>query len=203
MEVATKGLRDGISVRRHGTERIELPMRFYSTTRLGKHGPRPRPIAERFWEKVDRSGGPTACWPWLGSQLEQGYGYLTIGSTVDGSRRKMLAHVLSHRLAHMDDPQSEIAKWPCVLHTCDNPPCVNPFHLFAGTIADNNHDMAAKGRSRQGERNHWSRLTEAEVREIARGLGEGASAEALSRCFNVSPTTVHRIGQRTTWKHLW
>ena len=199
MEVATKGLRDGISVRRRDTERSWLPMLFYSITRLGTRGPLPRPIAERFWEKVDCSGGPDACWLWLGWRQRKGHGDFAIGSTVDGTRTKILAHVLSYRLAYGEPPPDK----PCICHHCDNPPCVNPRHLFAGTIADNNHDMAAKGRACKGEQHHWARLTEAEVREIAQRYGEGEKPLPLSRCFNVSSTTVHRIARRTTWKHLW
>lgn len=183
----------------HGTERTELPMRFYSTTRLGKRGPYPRSIAQRFWEKADRSGGPHVCWPWRGWRHWKGHGVLNVGSLVDGTRSKILAHVLSYRLAYGEPPPDK----PCICHHCDNPPCVNPRHLFAATVAENNHDMAAKGRASKGQRHHWATLTEGEVLNISRRCTAGERRAALAREFHVSKTTVQRIATRTTWRHLW
>lgn len=87
---------------------------------------------DRFWNKVDRSGD---CWTWQGSRDRKGYGRVSV------NQRPVLAHRFSWTLSHGPIPDGL-----CVLHKCDNPPCVNPEHLFLGTIADNNRDMVAKGR---------------------------------------------------------
>jgi hypothetical protein len=95
-------------------------------------------IEERFWLKVNKSGpvvrddlGP--CWVWTGRTRNTGYG---------GFGRSWLAHRFAWELTN-----APIADGLCVLHRCDNPPCVNPAHLFLGTQADNNRDCGAKGRN--------------------------------------------------------
>lgn len=97
-----------------------------------------RPLAERFWEKVDR-GSPDGCWLWRGS-LSNGYGQIH----VPGKRAMVRTHRVSWELHHGAIPRG---LW--VLHRCDNPPCVNPGHLFLGTRTDNIVDMAKKSRHRR------------------------------------------------------
>lgn len=96
-----------------------------------------------FDDRIDRSGGPDACWPWLGATRDGGY-----GSWWDPSLRRL---VPSHREA------ARRAGIPIdglmVLHRCDNPPCCNPAHLSAGTHVENMADMVAKGRSLRGQAN--------------------------------------------------
>lgn len=102
------------------------PRRF-----LNGHNRR-RPIEERFWEKVDKSGD---CWVWTASVDLKGYGNFKhpLGSD---------AHTFSWTLHY-----GPITGGLCVLHRCDNPPCIRPNHLFLGTRADNNLDMIDKGRA--------------------------------------------------------
>jgi len=89
---------------------------------------------EDFWLKVHKAG-PNDCWEWQCSRHKQGYGHLVTGGVY------WLAHRLAWLFTHgilFDDEK--------VLHTCDNPPCVNPQHLWTGTQKDNMQDCAAKGR---------------------------------------------------------
>ena len=105
-----------------------------------KTGPKPRPVEERFWEKVDKSG---ECWLWIGFRDRDGYGKMGIGSKADNSARKEYSNRLSWQI-HF----GEIPKGMCVCHKCDNPSCVKPDHLFLGTRKDNTQDMIRKGRSK-------------------------------------------------------
>ena len=97
-------------------------------------------IAERFWTKVDRSGGPDACWPWMGHRTRQGYGQVKILG------KSTPAHRVAWELTNGPIPLGDHFGTTCACHRCDNPPCCNPAHLFLGTMADNVADRDAKGR---------------------------------------------------------
>jgi hypothetical protein len=107
---------------------------------VNPHGRPCIPLPDRFWPKVDKRG-EDECWEWQGSR-SRGYGRILIGGA---KGRPYQAHriawelTVGHRL-----PDSIM-----VLHRCDNPPCVNPAHLFLGTQLDNMRDCAAKGRTRR------------------------------------------------------
>lgn len=149
--------------------------------------------AARFLDRIDRGGGPESCWPWLGGKDRQGYGIATF---LGKSRR-------APRIAYF----LHFGKWPSddVLHSCDNPVCVNPLHLFNGTNADNVADRVAKGREgdRRGERNGQARLSAVQVFEIRRRYAfERTTAKQFAAEYGVSVPAIYKVLSGRTWKHL-
>ncbi len=120
-------------------------------------------LADRFWEKVSRTGGPDACWPYMWRRNKRNYGMFPIGE-----KGKHPAHRIAWEITHgkIGDPSI------FVCHRCDNPPCCNPAHLFLGTAAVNNADMWAKGRGPCGPKHAIA---------CAAGLAKGRIAMAAKR----------------------
>lgn len=87
----------------------------------------PEAIA-KFWAKVDKSGGPDACWPWLGRCNRDGYGH----AYVTGHRADVRAHRVACALVGMEQPEGLEAD-----HRCNNRPCCNPAHIQFVTPAEN------------------------------------------------------------------
>lgn len=101
-------------------------------------------LAARFSLYVDRRG-PDECWPWTGAQSEvDGRGYIRLGG---GSHRMMRASRIALALACDVDPDAIPSDY-FACHTCDNPHCVNPAHLYLGTALDNVQDCVKRGRGR-------------------------------------------------------
>lgn len=91
------------------------------------------PIENRLWKYIKKTRG---CWLWLAAKNKDGYGTITF------KRVKHSSHRVVFELTY-----GAIPKGMCVCHKCDFTLCVNPDHLYLGTIADNNRDRARKGRS--------------------------------------------------------
>jgi DNA invertase Pin-like site-specific DNA recombinase len=86
-----------------------------------------------------------------------------------------------------------------VCHTCDNPPCVNPWHLFLGENKDNSRDMVRKGRQAKGEKNGGCKHLEATIKQLKKDREGGASYSQLVRKFGISKTQVARIVKGESW----
>ena len=144
---------------------------------------------ERFNAKVDRSSD---CHVWTGSQDVQGRGRFSL------NRYPTLAPRIAYRIANDSDPGDAV-----VMHTCDNPSCVNPAHLRLGTQAENLADCCAKGRSSRGERNGHNRragkLTEALVRSIKARLRAGERGSAIAREVGVGHAQISNIKHGYKW----
>lgn len=152
----------------------------------GKPGPR-RPVADRFWPKVDRSGGPDACWPWTGVILKSGYGNFKRGRPEGVITAPRMAWTLANG--------QEIPAGLVVRHACDNRACCNPAHLSIGTHADNVADKVAKGR--QGAKRH---LSEEQVRTIKARLAAGHLQKDIARDIGIGESTIGAIKSGRLWK---
>jgi hypothetical protein len=152
-------------------------------------GPKPVPAFERFWRFVEKGDG---CWEWTGSSVPYGYG--SFGA--DGTKR---AHRISWEIHFGPIPNGL-----CVLHHCDNPPCVNPAHLFLGTRQDNSDDKMAKGRGGQpkGIRHPRAKMTDESVMEMRRLYAAGHTTRQLAQEFGLGKSSVWLACTRQTWAHV-
>lgn len=139
----------------------------------------------------------SGCWEWVGSK-RNGYGRIIVGSRTDGTRKSMSAHRVSYELKH-----GEIPEGMEVCHKCDNPCCVNPYHLFLGTRQDNIDDRERKGRNVTftGEEHPRSKLTKKAVKDARwERAYKGTSYQMLADRYGVSKKTMQNAIKGVTWK---
>jgi len=146
----------------------------------------------RFWSKVTKSDG---CWTWTPKRISRdGYGDFVVYH--EGKRVQIRAHRFSWAI--------EYGKFPAirelVCHSCDNPVCVRPSHLFLGTDADNSRDCVRKMRHSYGERNGQAKLTNADVYEIKRRLSIGHKQSSVARDYGISDRHVSDINVGRKWR---
>ncbi len=152
-----------------------------------------------FWSRIDASADASACWPWLKYRNKSGYGFLTFHN------QAWLAHRLVYAFIHGSIPDGL-----CVCHTCDNRACCNPFHLWLGSIADNNRDMNAKGRGSmqiyhltRGSLNGQAKLKEQDVISIRqRYVPRQTTLLSLALEYGVTESLIHCIIKRKAWAHV-
>ena len=147
---------------------------------------------ERFWDKVDKRGDDD-CWEWMGGKSRGGYGrFWFIDDTI-------MPHRFSWFLANGKIPQHQ----PFICHTCDNPSCVNPAHLFAGDSDDNILDMMIKERGARGSHNGAAKLNESQVMEIIGYLAsKKRTHKSIAAQFGVHRSTIGLIYRNRKWQHL-
>lgn len=151
----------------------------------------------QFWQKVS-ADTRDGCWEWVGARFPKGYGCVTRRGTPSTPKtHTWRAHRYSWFLAHGPIPEGMV-----VCHRCDNPPCVNPDHLFLGTQKENQEDMVRKLRGRYGIRNGRAVLTEDDVRTIRRRYQDGETQQSLAEAFGVKGVTIQALISRRTWKHV-
>lgn len=146
---------------------------------------------ERFWSKVD-VGELDECWEWLAGKDRNDYGQFWV------RRGLWQAHRVAWVLTYGPIPEGLF-----VCHHCDNSSCVNPYHLFLGTNADNVADSARKGRRAKGEKNGSSKLTKEEVLDIRDLYATGEwTQQELADEFGVSNPAISYLLSRRTWAWL-
>ena len=143
---------------------------------------------DRFWSKVSKTDG---CWIWTGAHYRSGHGH----SYFKGK------YVGAHRLSWILE-NGEIPEGTNVCHHCDNPPCVNPDHLFLGSQADNMRDMRQKNRGAKGETHGSAKLSLEKVIEIKLALKQGRTQASVAVEYQVGRAQISRIASGKRWQNL-
>lgn len=149
------------------------------------------PVAERLWAGSARVGD---CLVWQGTKNGQGYGQIREGNARNGTARLYRTHRLAYVLT-----KGPIPEGMDVCHRCDNPPCIDPSHLFAATRKGNMEDCVRKDRQVRGERNGQHKLTDEQVGEIRKRASEGERPESIRRDFGVTRSAVELIVAGKRW----
>lgn len=170
----------------------------------------------RFWGKVD-VGTFDECWPFVGKTSLAGYGGFHLTTGVE-KQRLVKANRFAFLVSHGQQP---LEKYVC--HSCDNPLCCNPLHLWLGDAKSNMRDMIKKGRERwvippprygddhhqrkhpelviRGEAHYKAKLTEDDVRAI-RQMARTMLQREVAAIFGVSASNIRSICARKNWKHV-
>lgn len=152
---------------------------------------------ERFWEKI-KFGEPDECWEW--QRCRRGSNWY--GCFLHLNKEGIYRNIGAHRYLYIQLFGSITNKKLLVLHTCDNPICCNPNHLWLGTHRNNMDDKVLKDRQQKGSNVNTSKLTRDKVLLIRERLSVGDSQRKLAKFFGVKHTSIGQIGRRTSWKHL-
>ena len=142
-------------------------------------------LEDRFWSKVDKSGD---CWIWTANRNAKGYGFFKIGSV------NSLAHRVSYDLCVGEIPDGMLC-----LHRCDNPPCVNPKHLWIGSNQQNMDDMKRKGRQAKGIKNRKALISPDIAKDIRVRYASGERQCDIASDLGVRPRLVHDVVVNRTW----
>jgi hypothetical protein len=158
---------------------------------------------DRFWGKVD-VGQPDECWEWqAGCYTDKRVPHLPkygcVYRKIDGVSKYLKAHRVAYESANGAIPEGMQ-----VLHTCDNPPCCNPDHLYLGTPQSNTYDKVSKNRHVyfQGEAHGMAKLNDDDISDIRLLLGMGCTQMNIAREFGVHQGTVSRIKLGKNWSHV-
>lgn len=146
----------------------------------------------RFESKFDK-GAVNECWIWKFGKDSDGYGNFWRLSVGDSVR--------AHRFSY----ESYVGPIPpglVICHTCDNPSCVNPNHLFPGTSLENTVDAKLKGRMCKGSRCHSALLTEETALEAKSYLSQGCRGADIAAFLGVSKSTIYKLKNGKSWKHV-
>lgn len=152
--------------------------------------------SDKFWSRVN-IGSHKDCWNWRGFISDSGYGVFSYAKS-----KRARAHRIAFAKTVSPIPNDKV-----VCHTCDNPRCCNPSHLWLGTVAENNADRERKGRTvspfgngfnktPKGEKHGSAKLTERVVKIIRESDMTGAD---ISRALGISQSTVSRIRSGKLW----
>jgi len=152
--------------------------------------------SERFWEKVNKNGPihpiHGQCWEWIGGKTINGYGRFSINKILYSATR------VSWFLNRGDIPADESYHGICVCHHCDNTSCVNPDHLFLGTMKNNMKDCVKKNRKfvQKNEASPNCKFSNVLIEQIRNERKTGVTERFLATKYNISRSHIHNILSR-------
>ena len=158
--------------------------------------PKPIHLSEvdklRFWEKVNKCD-PNECWEWQAALNSNGYGHFQLGTLSKPRvvRANRVAFVIAYGNTELN-----------ILHSCNNPACCNPLHLYAGTQNDNMKQSVKEGRSSRGEKCNTAKLTEADIMSIRNLYSKGWLQREIAVKYKISQSQVSHICTHSNWKHI-
>lgn len=137
---------------------------------------------KRFFENIEKT---ESCWIWKGVDIK-GYGVMFFKKCIKAHRFSYMIH------------KGELEKDKMICHTCDNPICVNPDHLYQGITIDNSRDMVQRNRSMKGSRHPKAKITEEDLKEIYNRKNKGVF---LAKKFGLSENQICSIRNGRSWKN--
>lgn len=150
-------------------------------------------IVSLFWSKTIKNGD-NDCWPWIGGKRSGKFRY--------GRIKHRYKTILAHRFSFEINVR-KLLPGEAACHKCDNPECVNPNHLFAGTKSQNTLDCVAKKRNPKGEKLGMSKLRNHQIIEIRKEYERGVTRQVeLAQKYGICQTAISSIILRKTWKHI-
>lgn len=164
-----------VSGRKRGDAMSEESLRFYAAKRLKKKS---RKLAN-------------GCVVWTGYITPYGYGSSSFG--------RAMKNVYAHRLAFALHHDMPVKFEEFVLHKCDNPPCINPDHLYLGTQKDNMADKVERARQNRGETHYAKKFTESDIRKIRK---DTRTEKRIAADYGVTGPTIGKIRRHERWVHV-
>ena len=155
---------------------------------------KPKDLKERFMSKIIKCG---ECWIWKGKKDKDRYGQFYLKT--NGKEKGIRPHRFSYMLY-----KGQIESGLLVCHSCDNPACVNPDHLFLGTQKDNIQDALKKKRmlGPKGEKQWNAKFKDQDIRNIRKMKNEGYNGNQIAKMYQVERRVIYDILKNITWKHV-
>lgn len=166
--------------------------------------PRPSWTAETFWNKVKR-GNPNECWEWQGRLNNTGRpGNCFYGRVDIFGKQGIYVHRVAYYISFPGQIELGRGNGLLVCHTCDNPKCCNPKHLFLGTAQDNVDDKVKKGRQKhyKSTESPRAKLSEKDVRDIRAARKKGIPRKELAKKYGVHITAIKCVVSRRHYKDI-
>ena len=135
-----------------------------------------------LWNRIQKDAN--GCWHWTGAKSSWGYGQIGVNNRI----------LYVHRIV-WEQINGAIPEGMFVCHTCDNPACVRPNHLFLGTPGDNSRDMVLKGRA-------CFKLTKEQAKEALERRQQGEEYKSIGRSYGVTGAAISALVRGKTWKGL-
>jgi hypothetical protein len=164
-------------------------------------------LVEKFVARMIIPDDVNQCWEWQGCKDKDGYGVSTHEAKKIPAHRRMFLFANGHLVKNL-----------IICHSCDNPSCCNPAHLWAGTTQDNIRDKVAKGRQPRGDKNgartkpesrrrgdshHCTKLKDCDVPIVFKLREQGLSMSKIGKLVGLSSATVYKIFRKENRKHLY